>query len=218
MGPSNQPSSVSNIRKLTGSTSLTETPDLYQMAAEAKERQLLERLFSEIRRLTPDEDEREEMRPTFVEDPDELDLSEETRRHRIMEDYPAGGCHRLDAEMRTVDVDLLRDAQDVVWREGYHPQDDGWEFWLHAQHLGPLRDSVDSFARLEPDDGMGVDAVSIDGVPVRGFSLFPKGAILLWDPEEAITAHHKVGQREPAAWSITRPEYVCRVTSVGYDP
>lgn len=217
---SGKPPSITDFRKVIGTETedLGLSTDLYEMVHEAREEALIRKLFEEIRRLTPDPKEREDLRPSFVEEPEELDLSEESRRMELGEQYPGGGCHRLDAEMRTVSIDLLRDAQDVVWSEGFYPRDDGWEFWLHAQHLGPLRDDVDTFARLDTPDGLGVDAVEIDGVPVRGFGTFPKGAILLWDPEEAITPVHSVGQREPAAFSITRPRYVCRVTSVGYDP
>lgn len=192
------------------------TTNLYDMVAETYEETLIRRLFEEIRRLTPTEEEREELRPKFYEDPEEVDLAEESRRHRVMEEYPGGGCHRLDAEMRTASVDLLVDAMETVHREGFDPED-GWEFWLHAKHLDPLREDYDHFARLDPDDGLGVDAIAIHGIPVRGFGTFPPGAILLWDPEEAVDSVHTVGQRQPEAFAITRPRYVCRVTSVGYD-
>lgn len=219
MAGNNGPPSMTDARKLLSgeSSGLSGGFDLYDMVREAREEELIRTLFEEIRRLTPSEEEREELRPEWVEDPDELDPMEHAPDLETYDKYPTGGCQRLDAEMRTASVDLLVDAMEVVYQEGFDPENGGWEFWLHAKHLDPLREDYGRMARLDTPDDLGVDAMAVHGVPVRGFGHFPPGAILLWDPDEAVEPVHSLGQREPAAFSITRPRYVCRVTSVGYD-
>lgn len=219
---------LADARKLMGSNVLTGTGSFFHpMVAEAWEDELIRHLFAEIRRLTPSEAEREDLRPNFSMEPDEEpDLSEEQRRMELLEEYPTGGCHRLDAEMRAPSVDLLVDAMDVVHKEGYDPKD-GWEFWVYIDHLDAIRDDYEHIARMEVEDGIGEEAVAIHGVPVRGFDRFPPAAMLLWDPLEAVDTIDEIEKktgglaRSPmskpprAGLYIVRPRYVCRVTSVG---
>ena len=166
--------------------------DFIQEIHEARERQLVDAAFEQIRERTPTEAEREAMEPSveWVEDPEELSMPDMDTLNTARK-YPEGGVLRIDAEANPISTDLLRDAMALLYREhNVDPMAEGdFQFWTHSKQLSVLKRSTEYHQRMttaQPGGGE-LRTVSIDGVPALGFDYFPKAAVLLLDPEAAFT-------------------------------
>lgn len=188
--------------------------DFVAEVQEAHERALVDTVFEEIRKHTPTEAEREAAAPEWVEDPEAAKPNPDAVT--LADEYPGGGCLRIDAEGRPISVEILRRAVHLFNRErNIDPEVEDFQFWTHDRLRDNLRGSMAHAHNAAMVNDMDM-SVSVQGVPVLGMGYFPKASVLLLDPE-AFTTVHQVGSTEERL-AFTRPERVLRITGLSRDP
>lgn len=188
--------------------------DFLKEVQEAKERELVDTIFEEIREHTSVEEAARDpvgdSRVGWSEEPDFPDVDDlnEARKHAEV-----GSCLRIDAGGKPISVDLLIESMERLHKKrGFDPTHEGdFQFWVHARLKRELQNDPDMRDTGIFDDG----TLSIYEVPVLGFDYFPKAAVLLIDPERTFEQVHTLGQAEPVRVVPKDLRRVLRITGIG---